>query len=214
MKTLDDVTLQELLPSSLQSAENVRQIADACDGKLSEVTQNIALTLIYCRIDTLDETIVDDLAWQFHVDFYDTELTLAQKRALVKSAIKDHKYKGTPWAVKSVVATVAGAAQTEEWFDYSGTPYHFRVNVKNGPVLPNDKLKRLITAIWSVKNTRSQLDGVRYERAQTMEKVIAIPTALFKDIAIGLPKTTAPDVTTAKNYAIAQNIYKEVVING
>ena len=214
MKTLDTLTIKDLLPSSLASSQVVQDVAAACDVPLGAVTKRMSAPLIYSRIDELDEATVDELAWQFHVDFYDDDLTLENKRALVKSAIKDHKYKGTPWAVKSVIKSIRGDVKLEDWYQYGGTAYYFRVNGFSGALVPGDDLTKLVKAINSVKNVRSWLEGVSFDRSVTLAKRVTGVLQLHKEVIIPLPSVTAPDVALSKYQTGALALHKEVTING
>lgn len=214
MKTVNTVSVADLLPSSLARSQTVRDVAKACGASLHDVVDRMSGLLIYSRIDELDEAVVDDLAWQFHVDFYDTGLNLAQKRALAKSAIKDHKYKGTPWAVKSVIKAIRGDVVLQDWYQYGGEAYHFRANGFAGPMVSADELTRLVAAIDSVKNVRSWLDGITFGRTVQAGKRLAIPLMMTKSIVIPIPKVTPPDIVTTKHLTGAAVLLKEVRIHG
>lgn len=214
MKKVDDVLVTDLLPSSLARSEVVRDVAQACGASLHDVVGRMSELLIYSRIDKLEESVIDDLAWQFHVDFYDTGLTLAQKRALVKSAIKDHKYKGTPWAVKSVVKAIRGDVVLQRWDQYNGDAYHFRVNGFGGEMVTADELTRLVTAINSAKNCRSWLDGVSFDRDVSASKRLAMSFLVTKSVTIPIPAVTPPNLLTTKHITGAYVLLKEVHING
>lgn len=214
MKTVETVRVEDLLPSSLARSQTVRDVAKACGASLHDVVERMSGLLIYSRIDELDESVVDDLAWQFHVDFYDTGLTLSQKRALVKSAIKDHKYKGTTWAVKSVLKPIRGDVVLQDWYQYGGEAYHFRVNGFAGPMVSADELTRLVAAIGSAKNVRSWLDGVSFDRTVQASKRLAIPLMLTKSVVIPIPKVTPPDIVATKHLTGALGLLKEVHIHG
>ncbi|WP_302221665.1 phage tail protein I [uncultured Acidaminococcus sp.] len=214
MKTVKTVRVEDLLPSSLARSQTVRDVAKACGASLHDVVDRMSGLLIYSRIDELDESVVDDLAWQFHVDFYDTGLNLIQKRALVKSAIKDHKYKGTTWAVKCVLKPIRGNVVLQDWYQYSGEPYHFRVNGFSGAMVSADELTRLVAAIDSAKNVRSWLDGVSFDRTIQASKRLAIPLMLTKSIVIPIPKVAPPNVVATKHMTGALGLLKEVHIHG
>lgn len=214
MKTVNTVSVEDLLPSSLARSQTVRDVAKACGASLHDVVGQMSGLLIYSRIDELDEAVVDDLAWQFHVDFYDTGLNLTQKRALVKSAIKDHKYKGTPWAVKSVIKAIRGDVVLQDWYQYGGEAYHFRVNGFAGPMVSADELTRLVAAISSVKNVRSWLDGITFGRTVRSGKRLAMPLMMTKSVVIPIPKVTPPDIVATKHLTGAAVLLKEVRIHG
>lgn len=214
MKTVDSVRVTDLLPSSLARSKVVRDVAQACGASLHDVVERMSGLLIYSRIDDLDETTIDDLAWQFHVDFYDSGFTLTQKRNLMKSAIKDHKYKGTSWAVKSMIKSIRGDVVIQDWYQYGGEAYHFRVNGFDGEMVSAAGLSQLVRAINTVKNVRSWLDGVSFNRDVAAAKRLAIPLLVTKSVTIPIPQVTPPNVLTNKRLGSTLMLMKEVHIYG
>lgn len=71
MNELSKLNLKELLPSSIANDETIRNICDAIAEKLQLIDEKSELVLLLPRLDQLPETLVDELAWQYHVDFYD-----------------------------------------------------------------------------------------------------------------------------------------------
>lgn len=214
MMNLDNAKLTALLPASLTGDANILHAASAVSEAMDKTNKTATNDFIMSRLDTLPEEVINSLAWQFHVDTYDMNLNIEQKRKLVKNAIKDHKYKGTSWAVKSVVEVLLNYAKIEEWFDYGGKPYHFRVNGSYGPIVKGKGLQNLVNAIQAAKNVRSWLDGVSFERKQTVKKQLAMPIVVFKEIRIGLPKVGLQQAAIGKKQSIPISIFKEVKVHG
>ena len=214
MNEIYHVSLKEILPSSISSDEEVQRTAKAIEENLNMASRLIPMTAVYARIDELPESVLDALAWQLHVDVYDEDMSLAKKRKLVKNAIKDHKYKGTPWAVKSVVEVLLNYAKVEEWYEYGGSPFHFRVSGESGPIPNGDKLQRLVDAINEVKNVRSWLDGVSFQRRKTVIKHLAVPVIMHKEIKVGMPDVGPQHAAMDKAVSIHTYIFKEVKVNG
>ena len=102
MLELKDNALQHILPSSISGDATVKDIVQAISGRLAQLGEQAELVLILPRLKKLPEEIVDELAWQYHVDFYDVTAGLTKKRELVRKAIARHRYKGTPAAVEEV----------------------------------------------------------------------------------------------------------------
>ncbi|KAH0479799.1 MAG: hypothetical protein KVP17_002333 [Porospora cf. gigantea B] len=100
MTKLVDFNFPSLLPSSIADDPQFKASAQVLDEQLKAVTAAIPQTLIYARIDELKEPLLSLLAWQFHVDHWESDWDLDIKRKAVKTSIKMHKHKGTPWAVK------------------------------------------------------------------------------------------------------------------
>ena len=118
--TLTTVSLLTLVPPNLQSDPQVIAAAEALDAELRLVTTAIDEALHLPRLDVLAEEVLDLLAWQWHVDFYEADLPLDQKRALIRRSVAWHRHKGTPWAVEQVVSAVFNDAKVTEWFEYGG----------------------------------------------------------------------------------------------
>lgn len=214
MNEIYHVSLKEILPPSISSDEEVQRTAKAIEENLNMASRLIPMTAVYARIDELPESVLDALAWQLHVDVYDEDMSLAKKRKLVKNAIKDHKYKGTPWAVKSVVKVLLNYAKVEEWYEYGGSPFHLRVSGESGPIPNGDKLQRLVDAINEVKNVRSWLDGVSFQRRKTVIKHLAVPVIMHKEIKVGMPDVGPQHAAMDKAVSIHTYIFKEVKVNG
>lgn len=100
MTNLSTLNFADLLPSSISGDPQFQAAAQVLDKELKAVSECIPLVKIYSRIDGLEEPVLSLLAWQFHVDYWKADWPLNVKREAVKSSIKIHKYKGTPWAVK------------------------------------------------------------------------------------------------------------------
>ena len=159
MNKLENIKLQYIIPSSIGRDEQVKALCESIDAKLRQVAAEAELVLLLPRLDELKEAVIDELAWQYHVDFYDYQLPLAKKRALVSKAIDWHRRKGTPGVIVDAVTSVYGNCLLEEWWEYGGDPYHFRV--KTILYSEEDAKRQFLKAkkfILQLKNTRSWLD--------------------------------------------------------
>ena len=179
---IDSNDLIQILPYSISTDENVRNIAKALNGNLNDTTALMRNALIYSRIDELGDALLDSLAWQFHIDTYDATYTLTPKRQLVKDAIKDHFYKGTPYALKAALSIISDA-EMEEWFDYGAAPYHFRVHLKRMPKNANEYGK-VDSICKSTKNVRSWCDGIQCDVSADWNIYVGGAKQVKKSIAI------------------------------
>lgn len=159
MINIYNINLLDLMPESLKKDPDVQALCDAITPEIQSISNEIVQCILLARIDDLSEEVLDLLAWQFHVDFYDSTLSIETKRELVKNSMRWHKRKGTPVAVEELVTAVFGDGIVLEWFDFSGEPYHFKVQTFNLAVTQGDA-DLFTRALNSVKNTRSYFDGV------------------------------------------------------
>lgn len=193
MADLSQTKLMDLLPASIRDDPDVQAAAAAIDNELQAVTAAIPETVLIARIDVLPEAVLDLLAWQWHVDFYEPiGFAIEKKRAVIKQSIAWHRKKGTPWAVEQVVGAVFANAEVEEWFNYGGDPYHFKIRTIDS--LQNAEAYTLLRrAIDVTKNTRSWLDSIQIEREIHTNFKIGIVNGTGGQQTIGLPYPTRAD---------------------
>jgi len=159
---LSNVSILNLMPPNIASDKNVKMAAQAFDEVLRDIIKKIPNVAVISNLilnKIVDEVLIDLLAWQFHVDFYDPKMPINIKRELVMKSLDWHFRKGTPSVVEDLVTTVFSKAEIQEWFEYEGLPYRFRIYTEEQ--LPNvETLENFIQAIKSVKNTRSWFDTI------------------------------------------------------
>lgn len=154
-------------PLALSGDGNVAALADVTAESLVARRPEIDRLTIYSRIDELPEALLDILAYDFKVDWYDYEYPIAAKRALIKGNILVHKRQGTVYATRSILDGLYPKSAMEEWFEYGGEPGYFRLNVnvsnsaEEGAVViysTEEILRRISTA----KRLSAHLEGVSY----------------------------------------------------
>ena len=161
MVNIRQARLIDLLPDSIRNDKQVKAAAEALDRELQAATSAIDRTMLLPILDELPESVVDLLAWQWHVDFYDPSLDIAKKRKLVRQSVSWHRIKGTKAAVEAVVSASFEPSKVLEWFEYGGEPFHFKI-VTEDATTDQKHLTRLREAIGSAKNTRSWLDAIEF----------------------------------------------------
>jgi phage tail P2-like protein len=158
-KSIYDITLLELLPENLRNDPDIIAASAAVDQEFQLMVQAISNCLIFVDIDNVSEEVVDLLAAEMGADFYEQDLPLANKRQIVKNAYLYKYTKGTPFAVRQLLNDAFETGQLQEWFVYGGQPYNFRLIATAEELADSNKLQKLIDAINSVKNERSNLEG-------------------------------------------------------
>lgn len=156
-RRLGTTPFRELLPDSLSSDPSVRAAAAALDEVLDATTRAIPGVLLYAR---LPEPVLDLLAWQLHVEGYEAAVDVAAKRQLIAGSLLLHRRRGTPWAVRTALeAALHVPATVQQWFEYGGEPYFFRVRLElGGAELDEAAQRNALQLILDYKNVRSWLD--------------------------------------------------------
>ena len=147
------------LPLVLQQDKSMMALADGIAELLSQRPDEIDHLRIYSAIDRLPEQILDILAYDFKVDWWDGNYSLEEKRRTLKGSWQVHKMLGTKAAVETAISAVYPDTQVQEWFQYGGLPYHFRllIDATYENVDPA-KHNRVLERVKYYKNLRSGLD--------------------------------------------------------
>jgi len=213
MSDLSKIDLKSLLPSSIADDETVRAICDSIAGKLQMIDEKSELVLLLPRLGYLPEVLIDELAWQYHVDFYDYSASLDKKRALVREAIAWHRKKGTPAAVEAVCAAVFSSAKVYENWQYGGKPYHFQVRMITEGIPDQSVIDNLYLAISESKNVRSWLDTLSFFREAAGTVFIGGAYSALRRIEIFQAKIKPQTLTIKTHISAAVRIHKGVEVS-
>ncbi len=80
-----------MFAKALKKDPKMVALANATAAALLDTSGIMNSVLIYSRFDELPEELVDILAYDLHVDWYDYNYPLEAKRDLVKNSVKVHK---------------------------------------------------------------------------------------------------------------------------
>lgn len=144
---------------------------------LAQKTRTLAM------IDLLPEKVLNVLAVELRTPYYMEDMTIDQKRALIKNTLVWFYHAGTPAAVEELVATIFGEGKVVEWFDFTEPPFTpGTFDIITDARMTEDIVVRFLRIIGQVKNTRSHLRQVHTERQGAMQEYIGAGT-------ISAPKT-------------------------
>lgn len=186
MTELENLKLSDIMPPNLLNDPFIKAMCNALDVQINNLVENNKKLSIYANIDNLPEEIINFLAWQFHVDFFDESWTLKQKREAVKNSIKWHRYKGSIGVLEDYISTIFGNARVIEWFDYDGKPYHFKIDMITGEIPSIEALNKILKAIYTIKNTRSWCDSLGFFRNIDNKIYIGLHQSQFKQYKVKL----------------------------
>lgn len=156
------------LPDVLQQDERILALASAVADALEQQPDEIAKVLLYPAIDTMPEALLNILAYDFKIDWWNENWSLDRKRQSLKDSWLIHKRLGTPYAVNLAIQAAFGAGELEEWFDYGGDPHHFRV-VGLGPEMAQTGYEAFLKLLVIVKRASSVLDAVVMRSTHEMD---------------------------------------------
>ncbi|WP_172562481.1 phage tail protein I [Vibrio furnissii] len=129
--------------------------------------------------DLCPEHLLPHLAWALSVDNWDSSWPTERKRQVIRDSIYIHRKKGTRDAVERVVSAIRGDdTKVTEWFEDKDnlSPGDFTVDyISTGTPVDGSELSKLVPAINSAKNVRSNLTKITItSRVEAPEKHVAV----------------------------------------
>lgn len=196
--------MMDSFPLALQKDPKMVALAHSIANVLEQRLDEVNLGQIYTRIDQLPEDLLDILAKDFAVDWYDHDYDLAAKRRTIKSAPYIHRHRGTAGAVLRGIRAIYPGSRLEEWWQYGGEPYHFRVMLDmSGSDASYVSTERVLWAIGYYKSLRSHNDGVYYQSAFGIEIVASSGYIVYAVRRCGtFPKTATQGRTAASEIEV------------
>ena len=159
IKSLRDARITDALPRVVSTQEWVKALALAL-SEVHKTTLNFAdKSQIYTEIDNASEPVLDALAVNWKIDWYDTTYSLDKKRRIVKTAMDVRRLMGTAQATRTQADAIYPGTMLEEWFEYGGEAGYFRLSIditgsaeENSVILSDpEEMERQLTAAkrWS-----------------------------------------------------------------
>lgn len=158
MEKLGETRLSKILPQNLMADEKIKATALALDEMLSDLTNDTRQVLHLPRLDELEGQILDLLAWQLHLDFYEPLwLTDETKRNLIRESIATHRIFGTKAALEKVNSAFGREIKIQAWHEYSGgKPFWFRLRTK--PFKSASDIQSWLRQLTHVKSVRDRAE--------------------------------------------------------
>ncbi|MDN8362272.1 phage tail protein I [Acinetobacter geminorum] len=129
-------------------------------AKTTELNTNLSSLI---RIDDAPADFLSILAWQFSVDRWQDDWPDEVKRAQIKNSIKVHTYKGTNYALRSIVESFGYSITIHEWWQESpmNEPGTFQITIDtNGRALTEKTSKTLVELLNDAKPLTRELKGI------------------------------------------------------
>ena len=152
--------LLNVLPDVLRQDEKMLALATGVAEILTARPAEIEQNMLYQHIDTLPEDLLDQLAHDFGVSWWDNDWDIEQKRATFRESWHVRRHPGTKYAVELALSTSFGSGKVQEWFEYGGEPNHYRIfDVDIRQV--NDNIRTFLQILEVVSRKSAVLDSIR-----------------------------------------------------
>ncbi len=160
---MSNVITKEMLlstaPAVLLNDPEMHPLVELAADQMAKFYAKCSLPNIYSRIDELPEDLLDILAQDFKVEWYDYNWGIEAKRKTIKDSFFVHRHLGTTGAVKRALSDVWPPSTVEEWFEYGGQPYFFRVILEASRSDEPIRVDTALNAIMFYKSARSHLES-------------------------------------------------------
>lgn len=157
---MNEVDIRQLIPKFLYDDMNGRAMAKALEAGLNAFIRTVQQGIdTWGNADAMPEWRLDELAYEYNIP-YDYRADIEVKRDWIRNVQALSRLYGTPAGIREYMKGYFSDAKLEEWFEYGGDPFHFRM-IFPGEWSP-EKIEWATTAIITVKNVRSVLDGYTF----------------------------------------------------
>ncbi|HCV3300525.1 TPA: phage tail protein I [Acinetobacter baumannii] len=129
-------------------------------AKTTELNTNLSSLI---RVDDAPADFLSILAWQFSVDRWQDDWPDEVKGAQIKNSIKVHTYKGTNFALRSIVESFGYSLTIHEWWQESpmNEPGTFQITIEtNGKPLSERDEKTLVDLLNDAKPLTRELKSI------------------------------------------------------
>ena len=155
-------------------------------ARLSDVT--VPVRNVWNQL-TCPPDLLPWLAWAFSVDTWDADWTETRKRQVIARSLDVHRKKGTIGALRTALEPFALNLVVEEWWEFGGDPYTFRVTVTvDNETVDQAVLDELEAVINDAKNVRSHLAAINTATGASYQTPVWAMAATASDVVTIYPR--------------------------
>ena len=159
MISLRDAKITQALPQILAKEPWAQAMAYAVNRQLIQMLTYADGTMVLANVDEMSDAVLDILARELRLPYYDMNFAISVKRDLVKGALQYWATAGTVESLTKILTNIFGDAEIEEWFEYGGEPGYFRILTTN-PNVSGETLEQFRKTAQDVKRLSAWLEEV------------------------------------------------------
>ena len=159
MISLRDAKITNALPQILAKEPWAQAMAYAVNNQLARLLTYADGVMVLASIDKMPDTVLDVLAAELRLPYYDPTYSTTIKRELIRGGLQYWATVGTPEGLTKILINIFGDAEIEEWFEYGGEPGYFRILTTN-PNVSGETLEQFRKTAQDVKRLSAWLEEV------------------------------------------------------
>lgn len=173
--TIFNPNMLKLLPQFMRGDEANAALSQAMDALLAEPAKRSRILRKWDQIDNMNHAQLDEMAWEFNIDWWDSAFSLETKRAVVKTCYQVHEKRGTKWAVEELITSAFGMGKVTPWFEYGGNPFLFKI--QTSAILTKDGMAYFLKMIDKVKSSRDHIE--MFEITRTVNQPLHVGACVY-----------------------------------
>lgn len=188
---------KDLLPPSLKNDPWVQAFSYAVEQGMMRMIAFSRRTMLYAAIDEMPEYLLDYMAVESKVIYYDESVGIQVKRELLKNSLAWSMKAGTQEIVSELMQVLFGEGKAIPWYEFEGEPgVPGTFDVSTNARMEENLYEKLMQIIWLAKNQSSILRYITIEHeADSLWSALITATQehcaeLLNDIMIDNPDQT------------------------
>lgn len=175
------------LPQVLQDDESMAALANSVAAVLEKRKNEIRTIAIYPRIEELPGDLLDILAKDFKVDWWDKSYSLETKREILKTSWHTHRILGTKEAVTMALRALYDQFEVKEWWEYGGEPGYFKVETSSFQLLCD--IDKFISTLSAIKRLSTHIEKINVQSHISQTVGIGIAGKMHFEISYMMEET-------------------------
>lgn len=156
---LFDTELTDLLPDDSIDTRCLSYALKMAMHQLQKYSESI---VIHYNVDNMPEELLDYLAVEKAIPYYDGSYDIALKKKLVQEGLSWYFTAGTKKGVEGLIQTIFGSGSIKEWFEFDESEQikgTFDVDIRGENITP-DAVERFAKILKNAKNVSRHLRDV------------------------------------------------------
>lgn len=195
MINVRDVTISDLLPYTMKTPKNI-----ALSKAFGEMTRYLYDTLqsviFWADINSADDMLLNSMAAEIDCPFYENGMSIEQKRELIAVSDIYNRRTGTTSAVDKLIAAAFKNGNIQEWYEYGGNPYCFKINMDSSSSKSEmNDFNYFFSMLRKIKNARSKLEVINISKDLPTSNLhsAGVVTYICDDITVKIDTTFKND---------------------